>query len=199
MMRFLAPVLAATFLTGCVTAGPDGKPVDTTPALVIIGFAYTGEQRTALGGCFLGRFGPFAGNYNLDLFRLDENNQTAWYRRQMAYDGACEPADAPTAARYNFLELTPGRHLLVGITTASLQSLVRLNNPATITVAPGEVVYVGDVTFGGTFGRTGIAGAGLALVNTQEGARAALAARNGPVDRLTTRLMVVPQARPVYQ
>lgn len=199
---FRALTLAATLalLSGCVTTGPDGKPVDTTPALVVIGFVYTGEQRTPLGGCHVGRWGPFAGNYNLDIIKAGENGlANALFRRVFAMDGTCEPANAPTAARYSFIELSPGRHLLTGITNASLQQLVRFNNAPIISVEPGEVVYVGDVTFGGTFGRTGITGPQLTLVNTETAARAALAARNGPVDRLTTRLMVVPQARPVYQ
>jgi hypothetical protein len=200
MRNFLSLAVALFMLAGCVTTGPDGKPIDNTPALVIVGFVYTGEQRTALGGCHVGRFGPFAGNYNLDFFKLDANNRTSLlFGRVFAMDGACEPANSPTAARYNFLELAPGRHLLAGITNASLQQWIRFRNAPIITVAPGEVVYVGDVTFSGTFSRTQISGAEPLFVNTEAGARAALAARQGPVDRLTTRLMTVPEARPVYQ
>lgn len=196
--RLAVAAAAATFLAGCVTTAPDGKPIDNTPGLVIVGFAYTGSQRTPLGSCPVGRWGPFAGHYNLDFFKLDENNQTAWYRRQMAYDGVCESADAPTPARYNFLELSPGRYQLDGVTNSSLQPLIILRNAPKFTVGPGEVIYIGDVTFDGQFGRTGITNARLVMVNTAESARAALAARNGPVDRMVVRQLEIIN-RPNYQ
>ncbi len=197
--RLAIGATAAMLLAGCVTTGPDGKPIDTTPATVIVGFIYTGSQRTGLGGCPLGRFGPFAGNYNLDIFKLDENNQTAWYRRRMAYDGACEPANAPTPARYNFLELSPGRYQLDGVTNSSLQPLVILRNRPTFTVMPGEVLYIGDVTFNGRFGYGGsVSDSQFVMVNTADSARAALAARNGPADRMVVRPLEIVN-RPNYQ
>ncbi len=196
--RLALAAAAAILLAGCVTTGPDGKPIDTTPGLVIVGFVYTGTQRTNLGGCPLGLWGPFVGSYNLDFFKLDENNQTAWYRRRMAYEGVCEPANTPTAARYNYLELSPGRYQLNGITNSSLQPLVLLTNAPRFTVNPGEVVYIGDVTFDSLFGRTGISNARFVMVNTAESARAALAARNSPADKMVVRPLEIVN-RPNYQ
>lgn len=193
----LSVVLA--FLTGCVTTGPDGKPVDTTPGLVIIGFVYTGEQRTAMGGCPLGRLGPFTGPYNLDIFWLDENNRTNFFFRQLVPDGVCRGLNPPPAARYNFMSLAPGRHLLAGITNASFQPVVRFTNAPVVTVAPGEVVYVGDVTFDATFSRGSITDATFSVVDTQADARAALAARGIAPERMVVRPLEFPTPRPNYQ
>ncbi len=199
MFRRLAiAITTAILLAGCVTTGPDGKPIDTTPGLVVVGFVYTGTLRIGITrGCILGRSGPFVGGNNLDFFKLDENNETAWYRRRMAYDGACEPADAPTAARYSFLELSPGRYRFDGITNASLQPRVIFRNGPTFTVAPGEVLYIGDLVYEPGFDNT-LARANFRIINTAENARAALAARNEPADRMVVRLLNL-VLRPNYQ
>lgn len=190
---------AATLLAGCVTTGPDGKPIDNTPGMIIIGFAYTGDQRTALGGCYIGRWGPFAGNFNLDISNADDQSLgAALFGRIIATQGACEPANTPTAARYNFHEVSPGRYQLDGIVNSMLRPLVILRNAPKFTIGPGEVVYIGDVTFNGRFGYTGITNAQLVMANTAESARAALAARNGPADKMVVRPLEI-VIRPNYQ
>ncbi|MFN8760068.1 MAG: hypothetical protein ACK5XA_14820 [Tagaea sp.] len=198
MTRFLPLALAASLLSGCVTTDPDGKPVDNTPGLVIIGFVYTGEQRTAFGGCPLGRFGPFAGHYNLDFFKLDEKNQAVWWRRQMAYDGVCEAGETPSPGRYNVLELSPGRWRLDGLTNASLRPLLIIHNGPVIDLAPGEVVYVGDFTFDSLFVRTSLQGTTIKIQNTEAAARAALAARGYPAERMVVRPLEI-VLRPNYR
>ncbi len=198
--RLAIAVATAMLLAGCVTTGPgpDSKPTDTTTGLVVVGFVYTGTLRIGITrGCILGRSGPFVGSNNLDFFKLDENNQTAWHRRRMAYDGACEPANAPTAARYSFLELSPGRYRLDGITNASLQPRVIFNNGPTFTIAPGEVLYIGDVVCENGFDQS-LAKSWFHIVNTEESARAALAARNEPADRMVVRPLEI-VIRPNYQ
>lgn len=200
MIRIPALALAASLLAGCVTTGPDGQPVDNTPGLVIIGFVYTGEHRTPLGGCPLGRnFGVFTGPFNLDILKLDANNRTNFFQRQLVPDGVCQALNPPPAARYNFMTVSPGRHLLGGITNGNFQTVVRFINAPVITVAPGEVVYVGDVTFDGLFERGSVVSADFKVVNTEADARAALGARGIPPERMVVRPLEITAPRPNYQ
>lgn len=210
MARTFALALVLSLLAGCANQSLTGDAPDSTTAgsgtggaekgLVIVGFVYTGEPFGPLKTCPLGRASPlFLARYNLVFSELDANNQTSWFKRALASDGACEFRNSAPAARYSFVSVNPGRHVLGGIVSDGGRTRVAFSNPPVISVAAGEVVYIGDVMFAAEihFGDS-ITNARFSVALTANDARAALAARNLPADRMVVRPLEI-VSRPTYQ
>ncbi|MBI3503862.1 MAG: hypothetical protein HY059_03405 [Proteobacteria bacterium] len=129
------------------------------------------------------------------LGRYDESRNRA-FEYILLNQIACSVAtpDAPVA--YNFMQLTPGTYRIENLQTKGISmfnAITKFTNPPSFRVSAGEVVYVGDILIGNS---------ALSKVThgySEDAAKAALAARNGPVDRLVVRRVSVPPGKPVYE
>ncbi|MCM0021295.1 MAG: hypothetical protein NBV67_14990 [Tagaea sp.] len=206
--RRSSPILAAfaalLMLTGCgYTSMQDSS--DPTPTgnmgLVIVGFGYLGEGTGLLRiGCPVrsisipGQLAPL----NIEFLRMDEAGRTSMLDRYFATRGTCKKLDPDNIEGYNFLHLPAGRYVVSGLVNAYTFRAMSLPGAPVIEVAAGESVYIGDVWLNGTVSFGSIdRHARLAVRDSEDGARAALAARGGDPARLASRIMALPPPRPV--
>ena len=197
MLRVFVLAAALFPLAGCV-----GQSVGYTRSetgTVVVGFEYVGEPVGLLKTCPLGRFmGAFTGNANLVFEQLDIKNNIGLFSDVFASNGRCSFSDSPTTARYTVLYLAPGRHALRGVFNANYRTVVSFSNSPVISVAAGEILYIGDVNFSGVYGGGGRAGARFWVEINEDDARVAVRDADLPADKMVVRPMQLDQ-RPVYQ
>lgn len=198
MLRAFVLAAAIFLLAGC--AGQSIGYARSELATVVVGFEYAGEPVGALKTCPLGKFlGVGAGNFNLAFEKLDAKNDSGLFDRVFALNGSCSFSSSPATERYTVMRLAQGRHLLSGVFNASNRAVFRFSNSPVITVAAGEVLYIGDVKFSGRFASFGrIDEARFWVDLNEEDARAVLRADGLSADQMVVRPMRFRQT-PVYQ
>jgi hypothetical protein len=191
---FAVAVLLGGCARGSLTQSADVAPPEGS-ALVILGLAYTGSptgplrnQCPFIGGIFEGMLG----RENLEISALDSAGRQSMLDRYYVSKGVCSAMGADKAMHYNFLHLPEGRYGIFGFINQDGWRTLRFVNPASFEVKAQEVVYIGDFTLD-SFSNAALA----RFERSVEGARAALAARNGPAEKMTVRIVSVPPSRPV--
>ena len=197
MLRAFVLAATAILLAGCASQAIGYNKSET--ATVVVGFEYVGAPAGLLKTCPLGRFlGAYTGNAYLVFDQLDEKNNSGLFDRVFASNGRCSFRDSPASTRYTVMYLAPGRHVLRGVYNANNRAVVRFSNSPVISVAAGEVLYIGDVYFSGLFDADGRAGARFWVEINEDEARAVLRTDNARADQMVVRPMQLDQ-RPVYQ
>jgi hypothetical protein len=197
MLRAFVLAAAVFLLAGCASQSVGYNKSET--ATVVVGFEYVGAPVGLLKTCPLGRFlGGYTGNAYLVFDKLDANNDSGLFDRVFASNGRCSFRDSPTSTRYTVMYLAPGRHVLRGVYNANNRAVVRFSNTPVLSVAAGDILYIGDVYFSGLFDADGRAGARFWVEINEDEARAVLRADNAPADQMVVRPMQFSQT-PVYQ
>lgn len=197
--RGLHLVVLALLLGGCARGTIVGSAVAPSgdAALVILGIVYTGEpvgllrnQCPVAGGLFDGTLG----SQNVEITAVDDQGSQSFFNRYYATRGYCPQVTPDLPMRYTFLHVAPGRYGLFRFINQNGFPTIRIPGPPMFEVKAGDVVYLGDLMID-SFSVVGIS----TIRDSSDNVRAALAARDGPVERLETRLLTLPQARPVYR
>lgn len=191
---FAVAVLLGGCARGSLTPSAAVAPPEGS-ALVILGLAYTGSptgpfrnQCPFIGGIFEGTLG----RQNVEISALDANGRQSMFDRYYAPKGVCSSMGADRAMYYNFLHLPEGRYGIFRFINQDGMGTLRFSNPGSFEVKAQEIVYIGDLTLD-DFSSS----AYVRFERSVEGARAALAARNGPAEKMIIRIVSVPPSRPV--
>jgi len=184
----MAMLLAATLLGGCtavtmVTSLRDSEAIEPGEGagLVIVGFSYSGEPSTfpLRPKCPIQPIAiPTAvPPRSVEIGRFDEAGKIRPLDSIWALHGNCSKVTPDEPVKYNFLHLPAATYAIQGIRSLDLMNRSRLLDPPAFTVKAGDVIYVGDVVIDSLYPRS------IIISRTPDAAKAALAKRNGPIDR----------------